>query len=206
MKTLDQFYPYITTDVLGCPFPTVDQHMILAAREFCQRASIWMEWLGAFTASGTTNTYDFDLTNQQELVKVTRVLVNDDDDYEIKTRRDLPADWDTGDSDQLDKALVHIDNTQYALFPLPVSGDTVMIQAVFRPTITASSLPDVLFDRWLETLASGTKARLMAIPKMPWSDASLARYHINQFNASVNRAANDDFAQRSAKRTKLAPL
>ena len=68
MKALDQFHPFILPDVMGCPVPTMNHHLLLAAREFCQKTKAWSVWLDSVTATGTTNQFDHDLTSQQELV------------------------------------------------------------------------------------------------------------------------------------------
>jgi hypothetical protein len=206
VKTFDQFYPFIMPDVMGCPAPTIDQYLLMSAREFCQRTKAWREWLDVFTADGTTNRFDHDLTSQQDLVATLRVLVNDSgyDEYKIKSARDLPKDWESGDSDDLDGNVVQIDNaTEYAIYPLPTSGATFQMQVALKPSMTATTLPDALFDEWLEGVCSGAKARILAQSNQAWTDLNLSKYHATKFETFVSRAANQDFAQRSNKGTKV---
>ena len=204
MKTLEQFYPLILPAVLGCPTPVLDANLILAAREFCQKTSALRYWLDTVTADGTTNTFDHDLTSNQELVRVTRCLYTQDTDYGIMSQRDLPRDWETGDSGWLYQTLVQFDNGQtYKMYPAPVAGDTFTLQIAVKPSIAATALDDDLYNKWAEALAHGTKQRLMIMPRQAWSDPTLSQYHGMEFNKALASAANEDFKQRKNKGTKI---
>lgn len=208
MKALSVFHPYITTDVMGCPYPTVDQRIVLACREFCAMTSAWREWLDVLTLDGTTDTFDHDLDNSQELMRYTRAIINDDADrdFNIVSRKDLPGDWATNASTGLVDTVVHLDGSQFQLFPMPTAGDTLRMEAVFMPTIGASQVGDVLFDRYADAIASGALARLLMLPNQPWTNPALATQHNDRFQLAAHAAANDGFRQRSRKRTRKAPL
>ena len=208
MKDLAVFRPYVTTDVLGCPIPTVDHRIILACRDFCDKSGIWREWQDLRTMDGTTNAFDHDLTSDQELVCYTRAIVNDDKDgeYNILSWTDLPPDWKTNASQELTKSLVHIDLGQFMLFPAPVAGDTLRIEAVLKPAITSTQVPDILYDRFCADIAAGALAKLQMLPGQPWTNPQMAAHNLSLFNAAVASAGNFGFSQRSAKRTRKAPL
>jgi len=208
MAALSDFHPFILTDVMGCPIPTVDHRLILAAREFCDLSGIWREWLDTITADGTVNTFDHDLTSQQELIRYTRCIVNDEDagEYEILSRSDLPPDWSDTASTGLVDTVVHIDGAEFMVFSLPASGDTIRMEAVFKPKISATTLPAVLYDRFAEGVAAGALSRLLLLPNMPWTNPALADIHRRNFEAAAHLAANDGFRQRKHKRTRLSRL
>lgn len=208
MKALEVFHPYILTDVMGCPVPTVDHRIVLAAREFCDMSGIWREWLDLVTADGTTDTFDHDLTSSQELIRYTRAIVNDEEDgeYDIVDRKSLPADWAGGASTALTDTVVHLDGATFQVFPAPASGDTIRMEAVFKPRMGAIQVGDVLYDRFAEAIAAGALARLLILPGMPWTNPQLAAIHRSTFLSGAQLAANDGFRQRKHKRTRLAPM
>ena len=166
MKTWDQFYPYILTDVIGCPFPLVDNALRLAAREFCQDTSAIREWSDAVTADGISPVFDFDISTSQELVKVMKAIVNDVD-YDVISYKELPEDWQNASPASIGNKVVQLDLLQYRVFPAPVAGDVITLQIATCPTIRATSCADDLVTRYADDIANGAKARLMTMQPLP---------------------------------------
>lgn len=196
MKTWDQFYPYILTDVIGCPLPLVDNALRLAAREFCQETSAIREWSGAVTADGVTPVFDFDLLTSQELVKVVKAIVNDVE-YDVISYKELPEDWQNASPASIGNKVVQLDVLQFRVFPAPVAGDVIALQLATSPSHSATACNDDLVTRYADDIANGAKARLMTTKGNPWSDPSLGSYFRSQFSAGKRSAANEDIKQRS---------
>lgn len=207
MQPLTSFYPYIEPEVMGCPYPMIDHHLILAIREFCQRGQAWREWVDAFTADGTTNQFDYDLVSGQELVKAARAIRNEDVELDILSEDELPRDWETGTSLDLEDVLVHYDDASFMVYPAPCSGDVFRIEMIFQPALSATQVGDVLLNTWAEQIAQGAKARLLRIPGKGWSDPVMAKFYDDRFEADIRKAANNEFAMRGKKgrRTKPSP-
>lgn len=196
MKTWDQFYPYILTDVIGCPFPLVDNALRLASREFCQDTSAIREWSDPVTADGVTPVFDFDLTTSKELVKVIKAIVNDVD-YDVISYKELPEDWQNASPASIGNKVVQLDVLQYRVFPAPTAGDVIALQIAVSPSHSATSCNDDLVTRYADNIANGAKARLMTTKGNAWSDLTLGAYYKTQFAADKNSAANEDIKQRS---------
>lgn len=207
MKELSLFYPFVEPEVMGCPYAVIDHHLRLALREFCERGHAWREWVDAFTADGTTNQFDYDISSGQEFVKVLQAIRNDDEPLDVYSADQLPVDWQTGDSCRLVDALVNYDDTSFMVFPLPASGDTFRLLMEFKPSIAATQVGDVLLTKWADEVSAGCKARLMRMLGQSWSNAVLAGAYSLEFEAAIAKAANTDFATRGqrARRTKLTP-
>ena len=58
----------------------------------------------------------------------------------------------------------------------------------FEPLITATSLPDLIMQRYQDAIEAGTKYRCMLMPKMPWSDTGLAAYWRAEFEKKIDEA------------------
>lgn len=205
MKAWSLFYPLVLPEVMGATEPLVDQALRLSAREFCQRSSAWVEWQDAQPAMSASNRFEFEIPTGAEVVKVVRAVIGKTD-LDILSCRDVPADWVDPTSTALRNKLVHFEGVEFLVFPLPT--ESIRLQLAFKPTLSASTVGDDVFDKWGEDIAAGAKSRLMAMRAMPFTDLTSAAINKSQFEAAIHRCANRDFAQRSlgARITKKAPL
>lgn len=196
-KLWAEFHSFVAPEVSGCPIPVIDHHLMLAAREFCQRTGAWREWVDEFTADGTTNRFDYDLGVQQELVKVAQALRNG---TELGVRAGgsaLPPDWDDGDSTKsyAQDTLVHFDSAEFVVFPQPTAGDVFRLEIVFKPTLGSTGVGDLVFDSYCNEIATGAKARILKMPRRDWTDFALSAHHSTQFELAIARAANKSTAR-----------
>lgn len=109
-----------------------------------------------------------------------------------RTDVNLPTRW-----------YIQNDDTVALLLP-PQSGNSALrIEAALKPTISSTTFPTWMLERYSETIAHGAKARMMLSPKKPYSDAKLGAYHQQQFFLGIadarTRAARG--ATRAALRT-----
>lgn len=204
MKTLTQFYPFVEPEVMGCPYPLIDHHLRLAIREFCDRTKVWQEWADAVTLDGTTNTLDADVASGQDLVSVLRAILNDED-IEVFAEADLPADWQKTTPSVLQDALVLFGEAQFMLFPMPTSGDVLRVQQAVQPSLTATSVGDVLFTKYADDVAAGCKARLMAMLQQAWGNEKQAGYYARRFDQACRDTANVAAMSKSSRRMKPCP-
>jgi len=193
VKALDLFYPHVLPEVIGAPYPMVDQAIRLTCRDFCQRTGVWAEWMDAIPP-GATNRFEFDLTPSQELVRVVKALAGTTE-LDVLSYRDVPSDWMDPTSTQLKNKLVHLQGDEFLVFPLPT--ESIYLQLAFKPSIVATTVGDVLYDSHAEDIGSGTKARLMAMRDMPFTDLQHASVNRQAYEDAVSEAANLGFAHRS---------
>lgn len=92
------------------------------------------------------------------------------------------------------------DNTVGLALPPATSGN-LRILAALKPTRASTSFPTWIYERHVETIAHGAKAKIMSIPKKPYSDIPMAAHHMEMFNAGVGDARVD--AARSRSRAPL---
>lgn len=107
-----------------------------------------------------------------------------------RTDINLPTRWfiDSGDT-----------NVQLAL--APATTGNLRVLAALKPTRASTTMPTWLFERYIETIAHGAKARLMLSPRKPFSDMKLGAYHMEMFNGLIGEARI-----RAARGTTRAPL
>ena len=76
---------------------------------------------------------------------------------------------------------------QLVLHPTPDQACAITVEVALRPTYSATSVENDLFDLWLPAVIAGAKALLMAIPDQPFSNPLMAP------------ALADEAARRTAK-------
>lgn len=75
------------------------------------------------------------------------------------------------------------------------------ILAALKPTRASTSFPTWIYERYVETIAHGAKAKIMLIPKKPYTDLKTGAWHLEQFNGLVGEARI-----RQARGTTRGPL
>jgi hypothetical protein len=57
-----------------------------------------------------------------------------------------------------------------------------------KPTRASTGISTDLYEKYLEEIAYGAKARLFAMKAKPWSDAKLAAFNLGMFDQAIGRA------------------
>jgi len=70
----------------------------------------------------------------------------------------------------------------------PAASGNLRILAALKPTRASTTFPQWIYERYIETIAHGAKARIMMIPKKPYSNPQAGAYHLMEFNALVGDA------------------
>jgi hypothetical protein len=205
MKAWSLFYPYVMPEVIGAPEPLVDQALRLAARDFCQRGTAWVEFQDELRPLESSNRFEFDVPSGAELVKVLSAVVGTTE-LDVFSNGDLPADWTNARSTTLRNKLVHLEGDEFLVFPLPT--EPIRLRLAFKPMLSATTVGDEVLNKWGEDVAAGAKSRLMAMRGMPFTDLTSSAINKAQFESAIHRCANRGFALRSpgTRVTKKAPL
>lgn len=80
------------------------------------------------------------------------------------------------------------DDTTVGLALAPSAGGNLRILAALKPSRASTTFPTWIYERYIETIAHGAKARLLMVPKKPYTDLKLGAYHGEQFNGLVGEA------------------
>lgn len=187
MAALDNLYPLIVAEVMGCPSITIDSAILRAAVEFCEKSTAWRELLNPITLQDGVAEYPLPIPSDARLVVIREreVRLNG----QVLTPVMNPA--------LLSPTATGVP-THYAqrghdvliLYPIPSSADgmTLTVFAVLAPKLSASTLPDILADRYYEAISEGAKAILKRMPNQPWSDPARAADHYRLFQTKTAEA------------------
>ena len=179
------FYPLIMPAVPGCPYMTVDLAINRAAIDLCDQGRVWEESLDAMTLISGIDAYELDLPAGAVLVCVRNVRLDA-----------RPLQLITSWADFEGRAAQPGQSTHYAMrgnelvvYPAPhQSGGRVTLVATLKPAFNATSLPDVLLQAHMGTVAEGAKAYLKEMTGTAWFDPSGFALASQRFRESVSRA------------------
>ena len=80
------------------------------------------------------------------------------------------------------------DNVSFTVWPAPAVACTMIYRYSLRPTETAATIPDMVYNLYAEAIAMGAKSKLLALPEKSWSNPKLAAQYTSEFRGQINRA------------------
>jgi hypothetical protein len=196
MATWSVWFPDVLVHVPGAPDPLVSQALNRAAREFFRRTRAWTEWLEPLaTVAGEGREYDLELPPQTDVVRLERATVGGAP-LAITAWRQLERD--PAQHGEGDRALVSGDLLAFRLRGLFAAGEQLQVQVALMPKTTATGIPDALATRYLEPIAEGAKAQLLATASAPFHDPKAATVAQLAFERAVAQHGVDVFRGHSS--------
>lgn len=183
------FQPYIAPFALGAPTPMLDRAVLFACARFCDESGLIQDTSVQSFRAGSAE-YDVDALSETRLSGILGVWVDDrelaavatDDVHVARALRD-PSAADAGTPScffQREPTAASV-----TLFPMPDAGGLLTIRASFAPTLTATSVPDILFTEHLYTIVDGAASYLLNIPGMPFTNQAQSAALGARFSSSV---------------------
>jgi hypothetical protein len=190
MTPWSAFYPFILPEVLGCPQPTVDHHVLQASREFLKRTLLWDVWLDADNTVAEQANMDFLLQSGQEVTKLLEAKLAGAD-LPVLSVNDVPGDPLTVKSGQ--RGIFTIDMASYWLTPTPIPADqAIQVRVALVPSQSALGLQDFIWRDYADDIATGAKARLLALngKDITWANPARAQQLKDYFELCTWRVAH----------------
>lgn len=155
------------------------------AREFYRQSTAWREVCeSVYFDSGDFQYTVVPQSSDSEVIQVTSVEVNGIP-LTAKTERPLGDRGSGTPTIWYPTGLATIE-----IWPTPeMYDDEVRVRAILIPTETATTLPDIAAGKHYEALLDGLLGRLYGHPSKPYSNPSLATYHLNRFRNAIGEAA-----------------
>lgn len=183
MKWLD-FSPYVLPHALGCPDPTMEQHVRLAAIEFFRRTLSWREVLDAVLTDGTERV-EVEAPSQAQIIKIKSVNVGGHEFPLVETSHGMElADTCPG----REFVFTH-DGRTLSVYPVQAPGVMVAADAALAPSIASSTLPDALAQQHMQDIAHGAIASLKRFPGQPFTDPKGAQEQQALFERRISTIA-----------------
>lgn len=194
-KAWETFYPYIQPHVAGCPEIVIDQHLLEAATDFCERSEVWRYELETLQTYAGVGYYYLDMPTASAVENVLDFYV----DGSLATRvTDLYLRDNPNMSNARPTHFSYHQDGQVRFYPTPDASYGFSGTCVLKPSSTASGVEDFIYESHRRTIVCGALATLMIIPGKEWSNPELSTYHAAKFYK-----ATDDAKGRDVRRTNL---
>lgn len=190
MAAITAFFPEVLPYVPSCPTPIAANAVRNAIAQFCQESSWWTYTPAAIDIVSGTSEYALTPPAGALVSELLWVAFNDTP-LVPKTEVQLDAvgsDWKNESGDpvyytQLSPRLIR-------LVPTPSSALTggLKLRYALKPTPTATTVDDVVFEEWHEDIAAGALARLLEIKDKPWTSPTEAERQLGIFLAGIQKA------------------
>lgn len=192
MLNLDVFLPRLLPSVPGCPDPTARQALLDSAIEFCEETALVRITTDPQVAAGVS-VYEVEVPlgqkvaitqrawyGRQELMPAMSSMVSNVDAYTF-----VPSD-----PNQVPHSFLESAPGEITLFPAPgvLATGQVTFRAATKPSRSATSVADVLYEDWAEAIVAGALKRLHAIPDTPYFSDNHAIRRAAEFQLGINRA------------------
>ncbi len=162
MKTLDLFFPDLLPLVPGCPEPVAERALLRAAQQFCEKTLAWRVVLDPITTDIEVDTYELDLPDRSELVRIESAKVNGRD-RKVKT----PNECVSRHADYVECT----DGKNLFVNPLPASAYDIVLTLTLKPGMRSLGIDDALFDRYSDIIVKGAQGMLQAHPQKSYTSA-----------------------------------
>jgi hypothetical protein len=192
------FMPSVLPYVYGCPDVAAEQALRLACIDFCKRTDIVQAVLAPVDV--VLNGQDYPLTMPDTNMQLARVL-----GVSWQGKWLTPVDTDNVQSDvALRGAAIGSatpvygdpgyyfqktpDTSTVSLYPIPNTALTggLLFRISTYPTIASTQVHDQLYNEWVEVIAAGALARLLATPGQPFTGNPEQQGHM--FERGISRA------------------
>ena len=194
MKSVSAFRTRIAPRVPGCSDALIDQAVLDACIDFCERSLVVKRMLDSFVTKPLQAIYDLYGANQQGVAQIMRVWVDSTeitplDEDAISTPfgfvSSVPGQSNPGSTPRF---FNETEPNSISLYPTPDKVYTLNMRVALKPMRSATQVEDQLFEDWVEVVMDGAFARLFAMPAQEFTSPALTKYHAVQYEVGVNAA------------------
>lgn len=197
---LDDFFPYVLPEVMGCPDPVLRNAVRMSVIEFCNASQAWSVISDPLALEEGVQDYEIETpvgayaqTVRDVWMGSTRLQA-----ITMAALQEVLPNWQTAQGSEPIYYNQAQERGSIRVFPIPtnVHGQELVMRVVFQPTLTTNTVPDWLGQDQMETIAAGAKYRLLLIPGQAWSNPNLGAYYKSQFDNSVTNARIEEAHER----------
>jgi len=189
---LSAFFPRLLPSVIGCSEPLAQQALLDSAIEFCSRSLAVTTTLDAVTLREGIASFEVETPTNTTIAQVLNLWFDgrqiDPSPYNEAT--DTSAT--TGEpryfyGEDIDEVF------NITLLPAPdrTVRSGVIVRAALKPTRSATTVHNILFERHAQAIVDGALAILMGIPDQSFSNEQKAMVMGSSARAKANAARTD---------------
>jgi hypothetical protein len=208
MTAITDLVPRVRAVVPMLPSFVAQQYILQASRDFFEFTRAWRTSFN-LDETASTATYDIsaDLPTGTELVDVISIKPQAGGARLTPTTfvwlDEEITDWRNTEANDANWYVIDSNNTLRLIYtPSTTTTDKYYVRVAVKPTFSATTIDDLMNNKYDQALIDGAVGLLSAIPNKPWSSGEMAAFHLSKFEAAKiegESQANDE-NQKGARR------
>lgn len=196
MATYESFFPNVLPEVPGAAEMVVENAVRNSCIEFCEKSLILTRDHDPITVLAGIVDYDLDPPTGYKVIKVQRAWLDSDElsplapdlVREAATYNRLFSSYQSAPTTP--SHFLQKDEATISVWPVPDKKYTngLTLRVALKPSRASTTIEDVIFENYAETIASGALYRLMASPGKTYTNPELAVAHKSLFEQGINTA------------------
>lgn len=195
MATTEDFYPWITAEVLGCPEPVMDLAIKSTIIDFAEKSLILQQDHDPITTIANIQDYDLEPPTDHLVTKVMKVWYKGQElDGESPDEVKTPSVYNQNSGFLVNRGdprfYIQKDPRSISLYPIPqeTARLALTMRVALKPTRSAQTFDDLFLEDYAETIAHGALTRILLSPGKPYSNEKQAVAHNGLYIAGLNVA------------------
>lgn len=193
MANVSDLLRYVLPDVPGCPIVMVENAILTAAIEFCDKSLYWTYDHDPITVVANVPEYELSLPDDSQLIQILDTAKLNNKDISQRTRvwlNNNVTNWQTLTQNQPEHFYIQRPWViRLVGIPMVTSINGLVLEIALKPTPTATTLPDVVFNEWFEAISYGARSKLMEMPGKEWSEPNTALKYGAIFDQRISDAS-----------------
>lgn len=190
MATISDFINEVLLEAPACPLPVAKNAILNTIADFCEKSTLWREEADPISVIKNEAVYDLEPPRDTLVTEIIWMGYNKKELLR-RTEAQLAAANDKWMTDKgTPEAYMHLSSQTFRLYRVPSVAltDGITLRMALKPTPTATTVLQDIYDDWHETIAFGAQARLLAMRGKPWSDNAAAGQKLLGFASGVAEA------------------
>lgn len=195
MTPVSEFTLEIRMEMPNCIDGVIDRAVIHSAIEFCRETDAWTYTHEDVPLVTDVSEYEFWLPEDTIIQRILNMENASGDQVEEKSQTWLGSNaplWRTA-TGAIVEHITFTESPTFLVTPIPTADDAdglTGIRLSLLPVVGATSIGDVLANRYFETICFGAKARLFNMAGVAWSNPEIALQQRAWFDAGMKKAGN----------------
>lgn len=207
---LTAFRSRVLPNVPMCPDIVVDEAVLDACIEFCEKTNIIRETLDPVTTTADQFQIDFDASPSTKIVQLMQVWCGVREIY--PTQEDASGAFSysetiTGETATtgMPQAFSELSSGSIVTYPRPDKAYQLTARVSLKPSRNATVVHDDLYENWANVIAAGALYRLYTM-KATWQDPQRASLEREEFRSGIGNAILESKRGRNRAEDMVTPV
>ena len=195
MKNHTDFLDYVMPQVPGATNEMALLEIKNTIIDFCEKSLILQETLDPVPAIENVMDYDLDPPSNRLVVKIMKAWFKGTELTPVSIDEIQSPSWYNQNADYVvlhsdPRMITQKDTETFSVYPIPgkTEPNVMTLRVALKPTRSASSIDDFIFENYAETIGHGAIARLYLSPDKPYTNPQMAMARNALYMAGLNVA------------------